>query len=180
MNVSRKLTDAPGIDDALVVMGTDNNKEILDALGLLTDEIRQATTEDLIIAFKSDDPDTGRLVLENIDSYFVQEDSETGIRSYSTLEAALEAEPDANLALISVPGEYAARQAKKALTKGLHSVVFSDNVPLKEEIRLKQLAEEKDRFIMGPDCGVCNIDGAALALASILNRGEVGVVGASG
>ena len=180
MNVSRKLTDAPGIDDALVVMGTDNNKEILDALGLLTDEIRQATTEDLIIAFKSDDPDTGRLVLENIDSYFVQEDSETGIKSYSTLEAALEAEPDANLALISVPGEYAARQAKKALQKGLHTLVFSDNVPLKEEIRLKQLAEEKDRFIMGPDCGVCNIDGAALALASILNRGEVGVVGASG
>lgn len=180
MNVSRKLSDAPGIDDALVVMGTDNNKEILDDLGLLTDETRQATTEDLVIAFKSDDPDMGRLVLENIDSYFIQEVSETGIMSFSTIEAALEAEPDANLALISVPGEYAARQAKKALQKGLHTLVFSDNVPLQEEIQLKQLAEEKNLFIMGPDCGVCNIDGAALALASILGRGQVGVVGASG
>jgi len=45
-----------------------------------------------------------------------------------SFESALEAIPDANLALISVAGKYAAAEAMKALKAGLHVMLFSDNV----------------------------------------------------
>ena len=40
--------------------------------------------------------------------------------------------PGASLALISVPGAFAAAEARKALRRGLHVLLFSDNVPLAE------------------------------------------------
>ena len=47
------------------------------------------------------------------------------------LAAAFEALPGASLALISVPGAFAAAEARKALRRGLHVLLFS-NVPLAE------------------------------------------------
>ena len=61
-----------------------------------------------------------------------------------------------------------------------HCVVFSNNVPLGQEREMKELAREKGLLCMGPDCGVANIDGAALVLSSINNRGPFGICGASG
>jgi len=46
-----------------------------------------------------------------------------------------------NLALISVPGRYAAAEALKALRLGLHVFLFSDNVSVGDELALKQEAE---------------------------------------
>ncbi len=68
----------------------------------------------------------------------------------------------------------------KALDAGLHCVVFSNNVPLEDERKMKELAVAKGLLCMGPDCGVANINGAALVLASINNRGPFGICGASG
>lgn len=45
---------------------------------------------------------------------------------------------------------------------------------------MKELAREKGLLCMGPDCGVANINGSALVLSSINNRGPFGIVGASG
>lgn len=45
---------------------------------------------------------------------------------------------------------------------------------------MKELAREEGLLCMGPDCGVANINGAALVLASINNRGPFGICGASG
>ena len=39
--------------------------------------------------------------------------------------------------IVSVPGEYAALEAHHALTAGLHVLLFSDGVPLEEEVELK-------------------------------------------
>ena len=77
-------------------------------------------------------------------------------------------------------GEYALSEVKKALNMGLHCCVFSNNVPLSDEREMKLLAREKGLLCMGPDCGVANINGAALVLSSITNRGPFGIVGASG
>lgn len=52
--------------------------------------------------------------------------------------------PNANVAMISVPGEYAADEADKALDRGLHVFMFSDNVSVEEELRLKQKRMIKD------------------------------------
>ena len=71
-------------------------------------------------------------------------------------------------------------QAQKALEAGLHVIVYSDNVPLDEDRMLKELATEKGLLCMGPDCGVANINGVAFLTASVVQKGPVGIVGASG
>jgi succinyl-CoA synthetase alpha subunit len=93
---------------------------------------------------------------------------------------ALAHSPESNLALISVPGEYAAAEAEKALRLGLHVMLFSDNVAAQDEIALKKLAREKQLLVMGPDCGTAIVDGVPLGFANAVRRGAVGVVGASG
>jgi FdrA protein len=88
--------------------------------------------------------------------------------------------PDANLALVSVPGAFAAAEARKALDRGLHVMIFSDNVPLADEVALKQHGRALGRLVMGPDCGTSIIAGTPLGFANVVPRGPVGVIGASG
>src|SRR5258706_6599899 len=97
-----------------------------------------------------------------------------------TLEAARAARPDANLAVISVPGAYAALEARTALRRGLHVFLFSDNVPLAEEVELKRLAASRKLLCMGPDCGTAYLGGVGLGFANVVPRGRVGLVAASG
>lgn len=180
MNASQRLREAEGVLDALVVMGTDSNKEVLRDLGLLTTGAEEATGNDLVVAMKTENPTIARSILGNLDSYFAQQGAVEHPKHYPSLDSALEDVTGANLALISVPGEYAAGEARRALRRGLHTLLFSDNMSLEEEITLKRLATELGLLLMGPDCGVCNLGGAALALASIVGRGPIGIVGASG
>ncbi|MCB8987884.1 MAG: hypothetical protein H6661_09075 [Ardenticatenaceae bacterium] len=46
--------------------------------------------------------------------------------------------------LISVPGRYAAAVADEALDLGKHVFLYSDNVALEDEIKLKQKARAQD------------------------------------
>jgi FdrA protein len=82
--------------------------------------------------------------------------------------------------LISVPGEYAGLEARAALAAGLHVFLFSDNVPLAEEVALKEEAASRGLLLMGPDCGTALIGGAPLGFANAVRRGPIGVVGSSG
>ena len=93
---------------------------------------------------------------------------------------AAEQRPGANLALISVPGDFAASEARKAIRRGLHAMIFSDNVPLEEEVALKREARDLGRLVMGPDCGTAIINGMPIAFANRVPRGDVGIIGASG
>jgi len=88
--------------------------------------------------------------------------------------------PRANLAIISTPGAYATAEALKALKRGLHAFIFSDNVPVADEALLKQLAAKKKLLVMGPDCGTAILDGVPLGFANAVRRGPIGLVGASG
>ncbi len=88
--------------------------------------------------------------------------------------------PDANLALISVPGDFAPAEARKALALGLNVMIFSDNVPIEEEAALKREARERGLLVMGPDCGTAIIGGMPLAFANVVPRGDIGIIGASG
>ena len=89
----------------------------------------------------------------------------------TSLAAALRAQADANLAVISLPGAYAAREARKALERGLHVMLFSDNVSLEDEIALKALGRRKGLLVMGPDCGTAIINGMPLCFANVVKRG---------
>src|SRR5215472_4282058 len=96
------------------------------------------------------------------------------------MRAAFQRMPDANLALISVPGHFAAAEARKALALGLHVMIFSDNVAIEDEVALKRAARASGRFVMGPDCGTAIIGGVPLGFANIVPPGDIGIIGASG
>ena len=68
----------------------------------------------------------------------------------------------------------------RRLELGKHVFLFSDNVPLDQEVELKQLAKARRRLVMGPDCGTSLIGGIGIGFANRVRRGAVGVVGASG
>ncbi|MCU0694036.1 MAG: hypothetical protein MUF54_21810, partial [Polyangiaceae bacterium] len=82
--------------------------------------------------------------------------------------------------VISVPGAYAAYEARKALAAGLHVMIFSDNVRVEDELSLKDDAVRRGLLLMGPDCGTAIINGTMLGFANKVRRGPIGIVGASG
>jgi FdrA protein len=59
-------------------------------------------------------------------------------------------------------------------------MIFSNNVSLEDELRLKRLARDRELLVMGPDCGTAIVGGVPLAFANVVRRGSIGVVGASG
>jgi succinyl-CoA synthetase alpha subunit len=68
----------------------------------------------------------------------------------------------------------------KALKRKLHVMLFSDNVPIEKELELKTYAKENNLLVMGPDSGTAIINGVPLAFANVVNRGDIGIVAASG
>jgi succinyl-CoA synthetase alpha subunit len=181
MVVSEALRHLPGVRQAMVVMGTDNNREILREIGLATALTDAATANDLIVAFAADHPaalDTAATELERL--LAARARKEVGREFHRNVAAAAAAAPGANLCLISVPGTHAPSVAEEALAAGLHLLIFSDQVPLAEERRIKELARSKGLLCMGPDCGVANLNGVALLTGSVVRLGPIGIVGASG
>jgi FdrA protein len=85
-----------------------------------------------------------------------------------------------NLALISVPGRFAANEMADALDGGLNVFCFSDGVAVGAERELKLRGRELGLLVMGPDCGTAIVGGVGLGFANVVQRGPVGIVGASG
>ncbi len=169
--------------DSAVVMGTRENRAILESAGMLLPEFAAANDADLLVAVKTETEEKAETVLAKIDEQLLQlrkKDESTEDFTPKSLDGALKVLPDANLSLISVAGKYAAAEAWKALEHGLHVMIFSDNVPLEEEIELKKYAKERGLLVMGPDCGTAIINGVPLAFANVVNRGGIGVAAASG
>src|SRR4029077_16105685 len=98
----------------------------------------------------------------------------------TSIQMAVAKDPAHNFVLISVPGDYAASEAMKALRLGMDGVIFSDNVPVESELALKRFAQERNLMVMGPDCGTGIVNGVPLGFANVIRRGPIGVVGASG
>ena len=167
MRISREL-QKDGVEASLMI-GTPSNKALLKESGLLSKEGAGAGPDDLIIAVKGRNADAALELAEKLLS--------SGSEASSFLPAEIE---DANLALISVPGEFAAEEARRALERGLNVMVFSDNVPIEEEVALKSLALKKGLLMMGPDCGTALIAGTPIAFANAVPRGDIGIVSASG
>ncbi len=78
----------------------------------------------------------------------------------------------ANVALISVPGEYAVLEAHRALSSGMHVFLFSDHVPLEAEIELKRRGAELGLLVMGPECGTAMLGGIGLGFANVVRPGS--------
>jgi FdrA protein len=185
MRLSQAVSDLAGVKQAFVAMGTDANKRVLEEVGLLTDEVRQAGVNDIFVVVDAVTTAAAQAAIEQVDRLLLESQSSAspgGAESPrpKTQEQARRRLAGANLALISVPGAYAALEAAKALHAGLHVFLFSDNVSRDDEVALKELAVSKGLLMMGPGCGTAVINGVALAFANVLKRGPVGIVGASG
>jgi FdrA protein len=186
LQISSELLGLSGVLDAGLVMGTDLNREVLSNAGLCVDEAQTAGPNDLIIAARATDTvlaaaalAQAELVLDQRRTSRSGSDAAPRILPRS-LRSAHRADPGANLALVSVPGPFAVNEASLALAEGLNVFLFSDNVSLDDEVRLKRTALEKQLLVMGPDCGTAIIDGVGLGFANVVRRGRIGLIGASG
>ena len=182
MLVQREVRQLPDVEEAGAVMGTDANKELLRDAGLLTSEAQAARPDDLILAVRAGSGEVAFAALRTAETLLVQrrETAATGTYRPKTVASAVRMLPGANLALISVPGRFAAGVARDALAAGLHVMLFSDNVTLDAEIELKQTATARGLLMMGPDCGTAIIGGTGLGFANRVRRGTIGIVGAAG
>ena len=178
MQVAKGISNEPGIDQAIVLMGTENNKTLLIKMGVKKKEIDSVSSNDVVIFIEGSKSPVD-LVLNNIDRWFTRKTTSLEVRVH-TLDEALTIQPKANLAVISVPGKYAAREARKALEKGLNVFLFSNNVSIEEELSLKQYADQQGLLVMGPDCGTAIIAGVGIGFANSIRRGKISVVGVTG
>jgi len=181
--LARQLRSGDGITLAAALMATPANKELLAQSGLLTPEAAAAGVNDLVIVIQADSATAAEVALSQAEAFFTAKQERlqgAGRPMPRTLESARRHLPDANLVVISVPGTFAASEARKALSLGLHVMLFSDNVALEDEVALKQLAVKKGLLLMGPDCGTAIMNGVPLGYANAVPRGRVGLVAASG
>ena len=164
-------------------MGTPANKEILRAAGLGAPELEGARATDLVIAADVTDATVGESLVAKLDEFLahqVSASSRSGVRSARSLERALSLAGDANLALVSIPGEHVASEVHRLLDRDIHAFIFSDNVSIEDEVALKLKARERGLLVMGPDCGTGAIGGLPLAFANAVHGGSIGLVAASG
>jgi succinyl-CoA synthetase alpha subunit len=183
MLINSELKKAPGVREAVVSMGTEVNTQLLLQIGFGSEELDTATPNDLIIAVEAEDNKALEQAFGLVRELFAKKKSRQQAEQVYhpvSLGTALGMSPKANLLIISVPGRYAAREVRQALQRGLHVMLFSDNVSLEQEISLKKLAMEKGLLMMGPDCGTAVINGKPLCFANVLQRGKIGLVAASG
>ena len=182
MLVARELSKLEGIRDAAVMMATEANKSIMAEAGLLTDEAKSATPNDLLIAVSAESESLADAALQKVEGLLKKKttSSEAGVFRSKTIRGALASHPAANVAVISVAGRYAADEAWDALSHGLHVLLFSDNVSLEDEIALKKYAREHGLLLMGPGAGTTILNHVALGFANVLPAGPVGIVSAAG
>lgn len=172
-----------GVNKVSIMMATPANKDIFAQAGLLTEEVEKAAADDIAIVMDIDDEKLVDTVLQAVDEFLNRSESAgqaSTVQKVKNWEQALKSDPEANLAVFSIPGIYAADEADTALDLGLNVFMFSDNVALEDEVRLKKKAQEKELLFMGPDCGTGIISGVPIAFTNKVHEGVIGVVGASG
>ena len=184
MRAARRISEQPGVIQAAALMGTDTNKELLAEIGVGGPDIAAATPNDLILTVIADDEDVIAGLLDNPERWLQREQTSTKRPIVRTLDEALASAQsgarNSNLAVISVPGDYAAYEARHALERGLNVFLFSDNVAIEDELSLKQYAHQRGLVVMGPDCGTAIIRGVGIGFANVVRRGPIGAIAASG
>ena len=183
MRSARAISGLAGVDEVGLMIGTPANKEILRAAGVLDNVGAQAGPGDLILAVRASHGEAAETAMAEARRLLDRPLSATlGGSAWRprTLRGAIQQMPDANLALISVPGDFAAAEARKALRRGLNVMIFSDHVPVLDEVALKREARDLGLLVMGPDCGTAIIAGMGVGFANAVPPGDIGIIGASG
>jgi FdrA protein len=171
----------PG-DEIILLMGTPMNLSLIENIGFKNSQFKNVTPNDCLVGIKTNTQSESILdvlVSQLKTSSQKGKQGEASKLAYPSTVSAANA-LQANVALISVPGAYAAYEAHQALNANLNVMLFSDNVSVEDEIALKTKAIEKHLLMMGPDCGTAILNGVGLAFANKINAGPIGIVAASG
>ncbi|HAX03773.1 MAG: hypothetical protein A2Y45_08360 [Tenericutes bacterium GWC2_34_14] len=180
MSTTVQIKKDLGLNDLVMFMGTDMNKDMIKSVGLYHESLDEAKPNDLMLAIDMQETIENWVdeVIQRLNSK-KKTDTVKGEQKLTSIHQAKDV-LDANIAVISVPGIYAAHEAFKALDDNMHVMMFSDNVSVEDEIKLKDYAIQKDLLVMGPDCGTAIINGKGLCFANQVKRGSIGLVAASG
>ena len=175
LSAARVAEGADGVEQAACFMATSANLDEARGMGLWDDSMAGAGPDDLVIVVGGPEAQAG------LQAAAAVLDARPGA-SGGVVAAAPRSlsKVTADIALISVPGDYAALEAHKALSAGMDVMLFSDGVTIEDEVVLTRRARELGRLVMGPGCGTAIIEGVGLAFANVVRRGPVGVVAAAG
>ena len=188
LRLSAEIEKLDTIEKAAIMMGTPSNLKLMQEAGYFSDPKETgATPNDLVVGLVVP-KGTKDVALEQAKKILTTETkskSRSGELAPKTISQGIKVieeagEGKANIAVISVPGPYASAETLKALKNGMHVFLFSDNVPLEDEIELKSYASSKNLLLMGPDCGTSVLDGVPFSFANKIRRGRIGLVGAAG
>jgi FdrA protein len=181
---TRRMFDVEGVEWAAAAMATPANVDILLGQGFERSQLGEVSGNDLFIAVRAaEDGVLDEAIEAGEEALFAARTSAGGPaqeRQARTLDEALVLHPGTNVAVVSVPGDYAAMEAHKALTAGLHVLLFSDNVSVDDEVDLKDRAAAVGRLLMGPGAGTAMLGGTGLGFANVVEPGRVGVIAAAG
>ena len=184
MLLTNEISSVEGVNKIQVMMATPANKDIFKTSGLDTEELMAATANDMVVVADVEEDSVLDIVLEKVEEFLKNQstasEGKKGAESVKSWDKALKKAPEANLAVISIPGAYAALEADRALDEGLNVFMFSDNVTVEDEKALKEKAHAKGLAVMGPDCGTGIIQGVPIAFTNKVTKGSIGIIGASG
>jgi succinyl-CoA synthetase alpha subunit len=185
MKISEKLHQSSGVSEASIVMATETNKGVLIRLGFSPSLIEQAKESDMIIAVRAKDQQSIDLAAEQIGKLFESpEEGRLDSRDQdktSDIDLALRKMPGTNLVLLSIPGEYVKDISYKLIEQGIHQQIFSDHVPVEDELKIKKQAVTKGVLILGPGAGTSIINGKGIGFSNAISSvGPVGIVAAAG
>ena len=181
MQVSDQLRQVPGVTAALVAMATPLNMDLAGSMGFA--QPAKAAPDDLLVALAAADPPAVSAALDALAALLAEPPPQAGTQlpgvAPRTVGSAVR-RSGANLVLVSTPGRYAFLDAMDALDAGASVLLFSDNVPVEQEVRLKEVAAARGLLVLGPDCGTAVVGGVGLGFANVVRPGPVGLVAASG
>ncbi|HET7386697.1 MAG TPA: FdrA family protein [Nocardioidaceae bacterium] len=184
MQVSKQVGALEGVTAALVAMATDLNVELATQMGF---QVSETGANHMLIAVEADTDEAHEAALAEVDAALNESSLPSSPGSDlepapALLGAAARRLPrdQTAVALVSTPGDHAFVDAIDALDAGLHTMLFSDNVSIEQEVSLKEYADPSGLLVMGPDCGTAVIGGVGLGFANVVRPGPVGIVAASG
>src|SRR5215470_4345963 len=180
MQVTAQAQAISGVQAALVAMATELNLGLLEGLGMQPPD--RAGPNDMLVAIQADDGESLATALAVVDNALRARPAEQPDAAWQSPRTTLSAarRSGTGLALISVPGQLAFAEAVDALDAGCDVMIFSDNVPVDQEIWLKERAAERGLLVLGPDCGTAIVAGIGLGFSHSIPAGPIGLVAASG
>ncbi|WP_194922279.1 FdrA family protein, partial [Catenulispora rubra] len=195
MLAGRAVAGVAGAERVLVAMATELNVALLAELGYAA--LADAGPADLIVAFTCTSAPSESAALEALTTSLTPaaasasspggsitasghpHPDQAGNPAPRTTASAL-GRTGAPITLISTPGLASVAEAMESLEYGASPIIFSDNIPIEYEVRLKDEARRRGLLVMGPDCGTVVLHGTGLAFANVTRPGPISLVAASG